>query len=729
MGVPPGNMTSTTGANEDEDALERLAIQIEVPLPPPRLDALATAMTFYRCGIVAIPIRKGAKKPTVAWRPWQYQATRPTEEATRALWTAHRSDNLAILAGETSRLWIVDADSPEAYAAMAAAFQDAPWVTKTRRGGHFCFHAPDDVPIAHLRNMVHIDLELPNGTTARVDTRGQGGYVIAPGSLHPKGFVYTSPGWPWKPQDRANLPRFNSSWRFTDERGQTRTFAEAMAEHRDREDARNRPAAPRPVPPPLTAADHGNRLSAFERARRYLARCPGAVEGAGGDTYTFQLACKVAIGFELSDADAYSALAAWNQTCQPPWSERALRDKIANARRYGKEIPGGRRDAPAPNVLNERGPSLSTLPPRPLPPRPSHSAPAPPQPKAAPTPAPSGIVPLHFVSVFDFPEEAYKPPPFIVDKLIVSGARVVLGGDMKLTRKTWTLLWLASCVSSGRKFLDFDINTRGPVLYITAEEPRWRVLNRTRKLMRAAGITRAESHGLYIEGDGWPKVRLDCYMFMQQLRAAVHAYKPVMVILEPWRRLHDKNENDSAEVAPILNALTDFSKELGVCIVIAHHLKKGHTGGIESFRGSNDLPSWADCILVSSRKPKSDIVDVEVISRDADVTPFGFELFVTVDEDGDEIATLTRTASTRSADEDERVSKHDTLVYGEIREGEIRNKPHTSHESIRLGLRSKGEATGDKSMRIGKGNILEAVERLERARRVTKANGFYQTIC
>jgi hypothetical protein len=46
-------------------------------------------------------------------------------------------------------------------------------------------------------------------------------------------------------------------------------------------------------------------------------------------------------GFALSDEEALAVLSEWNLRCEPPWTERELRDKIARARRYGKEEIGG----------------------------------------------------------------------------------------------------------------------------------------------------------------------------------------------------------------------------------------------------------------------------------------------------------------------------------------------------------------------------------------------------
>jgi hypothetical protein len=78
-----------------------------------------------------------------------------------------------------------------------------------------------------------------------------------------------------------------------------------------------------------------------ERARTYLAAVPPAIAGQHGDLHTFRMCCRLVRGFALTDADALRILTEWSARCQPPWSERELRDKLRHARRYGSEPIGG----------------------------------------------------------------------------------------------------------------------------------------------------------------------------------------------------------------------------------------------------------------------------------------------------------------------------------------------------------------------------------------------------
>lgn len=79
----------------------------------------------------------------------------------------------------------------------------------------------------------------------------------------------------------------------------------------------------------------------LERARRYLAALPPAIAGGHGDLHTFRVCCRLVRGFALDDSEALELLREWNTRCLPPWTDREIEQKIASARRYGREPIGG----------------------------------------------------------------------------------------------------------------------------------------------------------------------------------------------------------------------------------------------------------------------------------------------------------------------------------------------------------------------------------------------------
>lgn len=82
---------------------------------------------------------------------------------------------------------------------------------------------------------------------------------------------------------------------------------------------------------PVTMPDFRSDEAVVQRARSYLSKIDPAISGSGGHNQTFHAACVLCLGFELSENDAYALLAEWNQSCQPPWSEKELQHKIRSA--------------------------------------------------------------------------------------------------------------------------------------------------------------------------------------------------------------------------------------------------------------------------------------------------------------------------------------------------------------------------------------------------------------
>jgi P4 family phage/plasmid primase-like protien len=68
-----------------------------------------------------------------------------------------------------------------------------------------------------------------------------------------------------------------------------------------------------------------------QRARAYLDKVPSAVSGQGGHDRTFAAACALVLGFDLTVEEALPLLGQWNETCQPPWTEKELRHKLEDA--------------------------------------------------------------------------------------------------------------------------------------------------------------------------------------------------------------------------------------------------------------------------------------------------------------------------------------------------------------------------------------------------------------
>ena len=164
---------------------------------------IAQAAARYRArGWSVLPLRRGEKRPLIAWETFQQSRAEP---ATIAQWFAHwRDANVGIVTGEISNLIVLDVDpkhgGDDSLAELERRFGVLPETIEARTGGggrHLYF--------AHPGGLVPNRVGLAQG----IDLRGDGGYVVAPPSLHPNGQPYAwAPGRSPEETTPAPLPRW-----------------------------------------------------------------------------------------------------------------------------------------------------------------------------------------------------------------------------------------------------------------------------------------------------------------------------------------------------------------------------------------------------------------------------------------------------------------------------------------------------------------------------------------
>jgi hypothetical protein len=136
------------------------------------------ALEYEFLGFSVIPCRTD-KKPLIPWLPYQTQRATPSE--IKRWWDQYPSANVGIVTGPISDLYVIDIDNAEGEEAIKPyidGFPIPPTVLTPKGGRHLYYKYPD------------IDL----GNTARIipgcDSRGLGGYVLAPPSKGANGNQY-----------------------------------------------------------------------------------------------------------------------------------------------------------------------------------------------------------------------------------------------------------------------------------------------------------------------------------------------------------------------------------------------------------------------------------------------------------------------------------------------------------------------------------------------------------
>jgi len=266
---------------------------------------LRFALSYASASCAVFPLSHARKAPLTK-HGFKDASTNP--EQVKAWWTRYPKANIGI---RCDWFFAVDIDprnggDVEWRDMLTERGESYPvtWESATGSGGsHFFFRHDsrlDAVPLGKWTNGIDIK-------------GGSRGYVVAPPSVHPlTGRRY---GWVARPRDvaLADAP----DWLVT------RIVVDKTP-----------PVSVAPVVPIDRTVDR------VRQAEAYARKFDPAVAGQNGHAHTFWVVQRLVRGFALSDHEAYSILSDWNQSCQPPWSERELRRKIQEVRRVGSLAEG-----------------------------------------------------------------------------------------------------------------------------------------------------------------------------------------------------------------------------------------------------------------------------------------------------------------------------------------------------------------------------------------------------
>jgi len=157
------------------------------------MNTLEYARLYVSKGFSVIPLEPKGKRPIVpSWR--EYQETHPTEEELVKWFGNEDETNIGIVTGKISNIVVVDCDSQIAVEfSKDNHFPKAPSVKTGKPDGYHLYYAyPEN---REIRNFQKRD-DLPD-----IDLRADGGYVVAPPSIHSTGAQYK-----WLPRAGLDIP-------------------------------------------------------------------------------------------------------------------------------------------------------------------------------------------------------------------------------------------------------------------------------------------------------------------------------------------------------------------------------------------------------------------------------------------------------------------------------------------------------------------------------------------
>jgi hypothetical protein len=433
-----------------------------------------------------------------------------------------------------SGIIVVDVDNLEALEALVSTFSvPETYEIETGRGVHLYFEHPGFT----VRNFIG---ELLPG----VDIRGDGGFVVAPGSPHKSGKTYTI----LNDRDPAPCPEWLVEWLR----------------------ARPGPSEARDYPGDVT--DPEERGYRRELYTAFLKETPPCVEGHGGDERLFEVVQHGAYDLQLPTEDVLELVAEhFDPRCEPPWGE-SLDERVRHKAHSAKTSSTRPRAEPFPRGFLEP------------PPKPDFVDSA---------PAPTIDLPIMWGG-WDKP---FNPPPYLVAGLIPEGKIVTFfaeGGSVK----TWAAFALAIAVATGTPWLDHHVE-KGKALILDFEDGEYEYKRRRRMLCKDNLEDIPDLGYLY----GGPQLnKLDLWKSLVPLGIRLLV---VDALSSGMPSDADENSNAFAEAVKQAGRFSEACERLGkpCTVIFVHHANK--QGGMRGFSGVRDQ---SDCVFKFEPVSETDAV-------------------------------------------------------------------------------------------------------------------------
>ena len=212
----------------------------------------------------------------------------------------------------------------------------------------------------------------------------------------------------------------------------------------------------------------------------------------------------------------------------------------------------------------------------------------------------------------------YEYPLYLIEPILIEKTLVILSAYAG-TYKSLLSLFIAFSAITGQKLFDFfNISKCGSVLIIDEENPGSFLKERLIKI----GFT----NGMPISFLHFQKVKLDRLECFKELIQIIKDLKRTLIIFDSLIRFHNAKENETSEMALVMEKLRDIVN-LGTTVLIIHHHRKGAGDRKELLRGSSDIlggvnmhlsiEEKGDSLILSSPKTRTKPFDLIRLKLDA----------------------------------------------------------------------------------------------------------------
>jgi len=215
--------------------------------------------------------------------------------------------------------------------------------------------------------------------------------------------------------------------------------------------------------------------------------------------------------------------------------------------------------------------------------------------------------------------QSLTTPDELIHGLLHKATKGVLAGSSK-TGKTWVLLDLAICVSTGTPFLKWN-TTKGKVLFVNMEINKAFLKQRLLAMVEKKGIDSIDNLDIWtLRGQS-----ADTEALLEGIVERAQDGNYALIILDPiYKLMVGRSENTASGVGLLCHHVERLMIKTGAAVMYAHHFTKGSQSGkkaMDRMSGSGVFARDADTILTLTEHKEECCYNVEMILRNLPPQP------------------------------------------------------------------------------------------------------------
>jgi hypothetical protein len=481
-------------------------------------------------------------------------------------WTQWPDANIGLATGHASGCIVLDIDGADGNSSLEALKRElgplpATCMARTGKGRHLYFCYPDGKEIRCRTNLA-----------PAIDVRADGGYVVAPPSVHPNGAPYE---WIGDEIKFAELPEPWVNLLLGDRRN-------TPDRNREKRQDLTRAALNLESPSPWSEAEE-------IRLRSVLACIPATERKiwfeVGAALHWLGWAEK---GFEIWDS--------WSQKAPDKYNDR---DQRRTWESFDRPYDGPRITvATIFHLANESGWTNAVVSNEHL--KIANTAE---NVRLDPSQLPPGAYKCsqQIITAADLRKMIFTPIQYVVPGFIPEGLTLLVGRPK--IGKSWLALDLCLACAGGWSTLGAIKPAFGDVLYLGLEDSKHRLQRRIDKLLSLSEQEWPSRLHLVTSGD-WQRADLGGLDDIEHWCRSVP--KPVLVVVDTLERIRKPATGKGALYSADYEAISGLQKvaaEHGIAIVVLHHDRKSEADdAFDTVSGTLGLTAAADTILILKRK-------------------------------------------------------------------------------------------------------------------------------